>query len=366
VRVSWLWLAFALTPACSFNPGSLSAGDAGGDGTAIDARIDAPTDQTCVGGGLYAHCYATGSEPTMDRELSAAIDTDNACGRVESHAGGPDLCVIEAQSLTLTADIDVRGSRPLVLLAMTTITLPSGVDLDFSADGGAPSTGCTATPGTDDTSGGSSAGGGGGGGGSFSGAGADGGDSQSAAAGGTTGATLPLAIRAGCRGAAGGTSSAGNGGLGGAPGGALYLVAGQSIEIHGDIFANGAGGKGGPNKAGGGGGGSGGLIALDAPTVTLDSTTDLVANGGAGGEGGGGGGSGADGETATVYDARPDGGQSNSNGSNGGDGAYNVTTAPTQGANSGDGGGGGGGGFGYVRVFATTKTLSARISPAAL
>jgi hypothetical protein len=359
-----------LAAGCNYTPGAIATGDAStsGDDAAVaqDARLDAPPGSACVGSGLFMQCYPPGTTPTGTRDLSSDIDTGSDCDRIGTQTGGPDMCIIEAAAITVSDDVGVRGPRPLVLIAIDSIIVDSGASLDFSSNGAAPDDGCTATAGTDDTSSSTNAGAAGGGGGSFGGAGAGGGAIQSDAAGGNTGATLPLtAIRGGCAGADGGDSSDGDGGRGGDPGGALYLAAGASITIDGNLFANGDGGGGGAPKAGGGGGGSGGLIALDAPVVTLDDATDLVANGGAGGEGGGGTFGGYDGQGATSYDSRPDGGFGNVNGSNGGDGAYDVTIAPTPGDSSGEGGGGGGAGFGYIRVFATSQTLSDRISPAA-
>jgi hypothetical protein len=69
-------------------------------------------------------------------------------------------------------------------------------------------------------------------------------------------------LRGGCAGYDGG--GGGNRGGRGHGGGAVYLFAGESIQIDGAINASGGGGFGaGSGQDGGGGGGSGGLIAFD-------------------------------------------------------------------------------------------------------
>jgi len=64
----------------------------------------------------------------------------------------------------------------------------------------------------------------------------------------------------------------------------VYLIAGHTITVPGDIFASGAGGGllGGSAgfEQGGGGGGAGGMIGLDAPMIQVQG--HVVANGGAG------------------------------------------------------------------------------------
>lgn len=369
MRLSRFWLAL-IVPGCGFTPGSLGSAVDAADST--DVRVDTPPGQVCVGSVLYTECFEPASAPTTVYQPAAPaqpINTDdnNNCDEVVPQVSGPDLCVKRARTITITGDFHFIGERPYVLLATETITVESSSELDFSAvpDGTPP--GCGATPGGQDLGAGAPAGAGGGGGGGFGSTGASGGAGQGIGGGGGGGGSgFSNNIRFGCPGAKGGNSSDGDGGAGGRPGGSLFLMAGTSITIDGNLYANGGGGRGGANKAGGGGGGSGGFIGLDAPRVTLNTGADLVANGGAGGEGGGGGAGGSPGEDATRWDVRPDGGVGNSNGSNGGDGAYMVTTAATNGGMNADGGGGGGGGFGHIRIYAKTYTPTTQMSPAAL
>jgi hypothetical protein len=366
-RVTWLAASAVLT-ACSFSPGQLGAGsDAAVD--AVVPRPDSPPGQSCVGAGLLTVCYPDGATPTGEYKptagsLSTGVDAN--CDQILSQTSGPDLCVKQAATIVIEDNVVWTGARPLVLVAMETIRIESSGVLDVSRGAGGSGTGCMSpTTGGPDLGGGASAGAGGGGAGGFASAGGFGGNGQGSGNGGTAGGiTALVAVRGGCPGAKGGDSSDGTGGTRGDPGGGVYLIAGGSIRVDGQILANGGGGKGGANKAGGGGAGSGGLIGLDAPAVDMGSNGTLSANGGGGGEGGGGGNPGEAGDDALAYDVRANGGNGNSSGSNGGYGAID-TNAPTGGQMSGDGGGGGGGGAGFIRVFASNKTLNAKISPPA-
>jgi hypothetical protein len=366
-RVTWLAASAVLT-ACSFAPGQF---DAPRDAELLvaDARPDGPPGESCLGAGLATVCYPADGVPTGEYRpqpgsLSTGVDAN--CDRIFTQTTGPELCIKHAATIVIEGDVAWTGSRPLVLIATQTITIAASAVLDVSRGAGGSGTGCMSpSTGEPDTATGASAGAGGGGAGGFSIDGGFGGNGQGSGDGGTAGGMIALeSVRGGCPGAKGGNSSAGDGGTRGDPGGGVYLIAGDSIQIDGDILANGGGGQGGANKAGGGGAGSGGLIGLDAPTVTMGANGTLSANGGGGGEGGGGGSPGEDGDDALAYDDRADGGSDNSNGSNGGYGSID-TNAPTGGQMSGDGGGGGGGGAGYIRVFATTKALNAKISPPA-
>jgi hypothetical protein len=366
-RVTWLAASAVLT-ACGFTPGQFGVSiDA--EVPVADVRPDSMPGESCFGTGLAIVCYPDADVPTGEYRpqpgsLSTGVDAN--CDRILTQTAGPDLCVKHAATIVIEGNVAWTGSRPLVLLATETITIAASAVLDVSRGAGGSGTGCMSpSTGDPDLATGASAGAGGGGAGGFSIGGGFGGNGQGVGDGGTAGGMIELvAVRGGCPGAKGGNSSAGDGGTRGDPGGGVYLIAGDAIQIDGDVLANGGGGKGGANKAGGGGAGSGGLIGLDAPTVTMGSNATLSANGGGGGEGGGGGNPGDDGDDALAYDDRADGGNTNSNGSNGGYGSID-TNAPTGGQMSGDGGGGGGGGAGYIRVFATTKALNTKISPPA-
>jgi hypothetical protein len=357
-----------LATGCSFSPGPyIDNGDGGlndADRVFMDARPDAPPNSVCYGRGLVNVCVMIGSEPTNTYQpTNTPISTDTAsnCDRVVMQGNGPELCVKLARTITIDRYIRFTGVRPIVLIAAQSLTVTAVGELDVSFGAGSNTGACTGPDnGRDDTGNGASNGASGAGGGGFGTSGGTGGAGDGRA-GGAGGQSVPVTyVRGGCRGGRGGRSSAGAGGIGGSSGGGVYLVAGQTITIAGEIHASGEGGEGGPNKAGGGGGGSGGLIGLDAPMVMVNG--ELVANGGGGGEGGGGGNRGDNGEDGGDWDEIPNGGSGNSNGGNGGNGAY-ATTAATNGGDVGNGGGGGGGGHGRIIVFATTNTLSSTISP---
>jgi hypothetical protein len=332
----------------------------GGDGD-NDGGVD--TNQTTGDGGP---CYGTGttmvcvSDPPAMLTLSSPIntDTDPAC-----LAAYPNVCAIAAVAVTVTGTVPATGSKPLVLVAVNTLTINGTLNASSVRGGmsGAGSRGeCTAAVGSPDQQGA-----GGGAGGTFGGRGGNGGrgDAQdSNVNGGTAPAvTAQTMLVGGCGGSAGGNSGV-TGGPGGRSGGAIYLIAGSTISISGNVYASGAGGTGAGTNAGGGGGGSGGMIGLDAPTFTV--TGRLSANGGGGGAGGGNGGSPNDnGEDGSTTDTNPaSGGNGGGGGTDGGDGAADTTLNGSSADDADGGGGGGGGGGGIIRVF-PPRSLGGTVSP---
>ena len=337
----------------------------------IDASIDmsVPLDMRVCFGNAFPICLMTAPTTQLTLTTTTPINTDTAsCAATTSGATG--YCVLTGTKISVEGAGNLRatGNKPLVLLAVDTITALAGIDVG-SHRGVNPETGagsdpaaCTAMAGTNPNNGG------GGAGGSFAG---QGGAGAASANGGSSGgmpgpvATI-TALRGGCPGHDGEGSSRGSGGHGG---GALLLIAGNSITIGGDINAAGEGGRAGQqNTSGGGGGGSGGMIVLDAPSVT--STSLLLANGGGGGEGSGeqtAGGNGGD--PITIVAAL--GGTGLANGGDGGVGSATAAAGPGgPGAvgtivnpNLHGGGGAGGGGAGLIKA-PTGASLGTMVSPA--
>lgn len=364
-----------------------------GPGPGVDGGMTTTDARTCFGTGLLKLCLASPPDKTVTLPGSATpLDTgvDANCRQVVPQSDGPDLCVIAGTSVTVTGAFVAIGTRPLVLIGADTVTVTAAGVIDVSSKinprrvGAGANTGTCATAGrgTNDAGGG-----GGGAGGSFGTVGGAGGtgDTNSSdspagmAPGGMPGAAQapPTILRGGCSGAPGGdgadTDATHFGGAGGDGGGAVYLIAGNTITITGNVFASGAGGgvtSGGAGaEEGGGGGGAGGMIGLDAPRIQVDGR--VAANGGAGGGGGGGGGggvsaggtSGGDG-TTTSWNARAIAGQGADSGAgNGAQGtAIGVTT--TLGGGGGIGGAGGGaGGLGLVWTYGNVPGTP-MISPA--
>jgi hypothetical protein len=338
------------------------------DAPPADARVDTPPNTTCYGSGLFVDCYPAAVAPTNIDTPIGQIDTSNAsnCTRLVPQINGPELCLRTAQSITITGYVRFKGSRPLVLLATSTILVTTSGTLDVSSFrndvGAGGNTGTCANVGTGsaDTGSSANAGAGGGGGAGFGTPGGTGGTSD--AAGGSSGGTTALTqIRGGCHGGRGGTSKDGAGGEGGNGGGGVYLIAGTSITIAGAIKANGSGGSGGPSKAGGGGAGSGGLIAFDAPTLVLTGT--VFANGGGGGEGGASGQTGENGSDPTTYNTRAGGGNNVANGGDGGGGST-FANAGQAGGTANNGAGGGGGGAGRIKIY-QSPVPTGKLSPPA-
>lgn len=343
--------------------GGIDPVDAEIDATPIDAAPDAPP--PCFGAGAYSVCMYTNGSLTLPN----TIDTTNStlCLATQpsewTTAGQPDACFIVRTNITVPTmgTVDVTGTRPLVLVAGTTISVTGMLDgsshsSPVSIGAGSPSPDCPAFV-TTPTS--NVAGGGGGAGATFTtqgGAGGTGNAGASTAGTAPAASTAPALLRAGCSGQSGADGSvAGSGGLGGRGGGAVYLVAGTSITFANSAVVNvsGAGAASTGKVAGGGGGGSGGMILLHAPTITASVGAKLVANGGGGASGGESGGGGQGGKVGSD----PNPGQPLAPaaggvgpGGNGGDG-HAGPTAATSGANgiAGAAGGGGGGGAGYIQ-----------------
>lgn len=340
----------------------------GGDMQVTDASMQtddmmmAPDsmDGVCYGTGLVRACFATA--PTGNTAISANVDTDTStlCDDDPRNAA---WCVIAGESVAIATTIRVTGSRPLVLVATSSIAVQGTLDVASHRSSG--QVGPAANPSACDngTAPGTS---GGGAGGSFGGSGGKGGGGQSDAnTGGAAGnaTAAPTTLRGGCRGQDGNGTNEGAGGNGG---GAVYLIAETSINVTGTLDASGAGATSGAlNASGGGGGGSGGFIGLDAPTVL--NAGNIVANGGGGGEGSGTSTAGDPGDDpANPTTPAPGGAGLSTSGGDGGDGAAGTTLTGENGTTGTNGGGGAGGGAGIIRLDrASSISGGGSISPPA-
>ena len=301
--------------------------------------------------------------------LASMFVTDSSCTAViPQPSGGPDVCAVVADAITISGLATATGSRALLLLAHQ-LTIESTGALEAIAMGGQPAAGagtCLADSGNGDASGF----GAGGGGGSFQSLGGIGGsNSTSAEGGGPSVARGRTVLAAGCAGGAGGSGKIANAsGAGGAGGGAVYLAA-DAITIDGSVFAYGLGGDGGAAWGGGGGGGSGGMIVIDGQTVTIGSAALLLATGGGGG---GGANSSVAGDPGSAPSAMAPaiggaGGGAATYAGSGGQGSVDQTPAQSGFAglaNNGTGGGAGGG-AGWIVVPADASN-SGTIFPAAV
>jgi hypothetical protein len=359
-----------------------------GTGGGIDAAADAipPDGSVCIGKGLLGSVCLQ-RVPTAPVNLTGGVTINTSsttagnCSELRPQASGPQLCVVAGTSIDIAAGATVRaiGPYPLVLVATRSITIEGALDASsHSAEtiGGVPVLGagartaldCAAIgvdgqPGKFNNNNNSDEGGGGAAGGSFGatgGAGGTGGNGN-IGHGNPVAATSGLLI-GGCPGGHGGDGSGGGGGsVGGNAGGAVYLLAGDSIMISGKVNASGAGGAGGTggmfSSGGGGGGGAGGMIGLDALHVTVTAGGSVFANGGGGGGGGGNqptnhGTTGGDASAAQTAAAAGTGGSGGGGaGGAGSTGAATGVIGKNSVNNSESAGGGGGGGAGVIRVF---------------
>lgn len=362
------WLLLALLSACSFEHGT--ALPDGGD-QSPDAVGDASTADACYGSGLFHTCLSA-PPPVTFTPSGATLDTSSStdCALL-AQTNGPTVCLIAARAITISSDLTVTGSYPLVLLGTETISVSGAIDVSSHLNpavigAGANWSACPAATAAGPNGGGA----GGGAGGSFGavggngGVGNNGGGTDVGVAGFAAAAQTPTMVRGGCPGAVGGlgTNNA-PGGAGASSGGAIYLLAGMSINVNQTIAANGAGGSQGDADSGGGGGGAGGLIGLEAPTITVAAI--VAANGGGGGGGGDGspaaGGPGSDGLITTTI-AAPGGTRTVAYDTTGGSGGVAASTA-TSGTSNPAAGGGGGGSVGVIYIKGTLNGAT-YLSPA--
>jgi hypothetical protein len=357
MRIAWI----GLVAACSKTDPLYCMDHREDIATCGEISVDGSTTDTptppCLGTAApnWTVCFAP---PTGPVELPGMIntDTDSKCqSNLWMSATQTDSCFIVATAITMGAtDTIVTGSRPLVLVSTSTISITKTLDVASHVAGktGPNANGKSCGGGTNGTQNGSQWGGGGGG--SFATMGGNGGNGNgnTGAAGKATDIVPPKGLAGGCAGKPGGNA---NGqGVPGAGGGGVALLAQGEITVNGAIDASGA--AGGQNTAtnhqnGGNGAGSGGMIAMIAPTIS--GTGIIFANGGGGGCGGDGGtldgGAGTDpGNPFIVAFGCLGGGDSHggagfasmSNGT-----PINAGNGDNGGSNQTGGGGGGGGGF---------------------
>ena len=183
--------------------------------------------------------------------LNTASVGGSNCSEIHAQASGPSLCIVSGTTITVAAGATVRalGANPLVLIATQSITVDGGLDVSSRAGdtiGGAAVSGAGARSAAEcaaiglDGSPGKEAnnnffGGGGAAGGSFGGAGGAGGTGGKGNVGhGSPGGGARPCRRA-CRRlprrARGDGDQGGGGAVGGNAGGAVYLLAGDSIAI---------------------------------------------------------------------------------------------------------------------------------------
>jgi hypothetical protein len=348
-------IAFA---ACGGSGGS-GTSDAGDAGTKTDAatgllgfhpsnldnsaQLEATLADATLGDIVLDDCG-----PQIDASENGHVGCDGAVGekykQIDGFGGTNKYAVFVAKNIRIPADriVSVGGNRPLILVALETITIEGSIDVTSGAvgapventtkDGTGPGGGIGLSDGT----------GGAGGGGSFCGKGGMGGIAT--AAGGASYGTADIIPLQG--------GSNGGGYLAARGGGAIQLVAGREIVLgaNGYISARGDGAV--------SGGGSGGAILLEAPVVRIQGA--IAANGGGGGAPGGESG------TPGTRTSTPATGGRNTENINGGDGSAGTQVNGTNGVlnpnppNDGTGSGSGGGGAGWIRI--NTRSGAAEVS----
>lgn len=352
----------------------VDAGDDPADAGPRDAESERPD-----AGVLFVptHVSATAyslSAPAFTVAAGSVVLVDTTKGEIKVDAApeatSPHLkidgsvAVLSAAAVDVSGRLEVRGMRPLVIVASGDVTVSGAIVARATArtagPGGAPpGSGAGGTAGAGGSGGtNGEAGGGGGGGHGQVGAAGGGAVAINRGAGGTVSNANGANLVGGGGGGSGGSASANacmGAGVGGAGGGAFQIssVASVTIGLTGKVLLGGGGGRGGcrsnggNTRTGGGGGGAGGLLYVEAVgNVTIAGLVD--ARGGAGGEGGGNNVDGAFGaDPDELLTTAAPGGDSNGSGGAGGNGGIDGIAAGT-GVNEASASGGGGGGIGRV------------------
>ncbi|MDB4998209.1 MAG: Glycine-rich cell wall structural protein [Myxococcaceae bacterium] len=292
--------------------------------------------------------------PQIESSENGHVGCDGAVGekykQIDGFGGTQKYAVFVAKNIRIPADkiVAVGGDRPLILVALETITIDGAIEVSEGKVGAPVDSTTKDGTGPGGGIGLSNSTGGAGGGGSFCGKGGMGG--IAAAAGGASYGNAEIVPLQG--------GSNGGGYLGARGGGAIQLVAGRSIVLGRNAYIN-AHGDGAVS-----GGGSGGAILLEAPTVHIEGS--LTANGGGGGAPGGASG------TPGNRTSSPALGGRNTENINGGDGSAGTAVNGTNGVlnpnppNDGSGSGSGGGGAGWIRINTRSGAaeMSGLVSPA--
>jgi hypothetical protein len=305
--------------------------------------------------------------------------------------GGARVLWVADFTLPISRTLRAVGSRPLLVVSDSDISISGTVDVASAWDGddgrfvsgaGANPSVCPISP-PDPGQECAQHGGSGGGAGAFGGDGGDGGrggDGRNCGGGNTSGIaggaggnavnSTPTDLRGGCAGRDGSQNNSGTDlrGRGAPGGGAIHLMARGTLTVNGTINAGGGGGRAGlGERSGGGGGGSGGMIGLEATTLDVNATAALGANGGGGG-GGADDAAASPGADALALELAAPGGMPDGNGTAGGNGGF-VSAANGASATAAErGGGGGGGGVGFILLYSPNTpmvSIAATVSPAA-
>lgn len=353
---------------CSFEPGIATDAAPSGDGPGADGFVGS-IDVAHLGGDEEAKLTGTAAwiidaETTVDT-TTGEVDPPLPAGVVviasaAQQSDGPDVMVIQATEIEVQDDLDVVGTRPLILVATSRIVLDNAT-IDISASKARPGPGGFASdlgPGAGHLGSRAEAADGGGGGGSYGTAGGPGGiGGQAGALGGAPGTVYggSMVLQGGSGGAKGVALDSGCDSPGGGGGGAIQLTAPRIAgSSNATVNAGGGGGSRGvtcdTDGPAGGGGGAGGMIFLDAPMLT--GMIRLVAQGGGGGEGASADGSNDGGDGGDAGEFTGVAGRSNSPGGEGGQGAGSNPAEPGKAPIDADtNGNGGGGGGGTGRIF---------------
>ncbi len=310
----------------NFNPAGVDAGDAGSN---WEGAPDASISMSCT------NCLPVTSTTIAMNDGTLA-----------------DVYVLKSLLIGQTASLRLTGPNPVILAVLETVDIQGLLLVNGTSPPGGPgpggfSWGANPGPGAGQPPFGAADPSSNGGGASYCGTGGTAGTQMGTAAGpGMTYGSAAITPLVG--GSAGGVSESVS-----FAGGAIQIVAGQSITVRAFGGIN-AGASGTTNVNGSGGGASGGAILLESPAVTVDG--NLAANGG-GGMSGFSGGADATGNAQAAAGAAPYGGAGSAGTSiNGANGTAGTGVNAT---------GGGGGGAGRIRINTASgsATITGVVSP---
>ncbi|MGE3456712.1 MAG: hypothetical protein AB7O24_16495, partial [Kofleriaceae bacterium] len=125
----------AATSTCEVDPSTIPPGDGGPIDTTSDGEMVVPPDapDLCFGTGLVTTCLD--SVPTSKLTVSGAatINTSNDASCTKIIGANPALCVVAATEIDVAGTLRVEGTRPIVLISMTTNEVGVTGEIDASS-----------------------------------------------------------------------------------------------------------------------------------------------------------------------------------------------------------------------------------------
>src|ERR1043166_2901360 len=134
---------FVLLVGCGFQSNPQGGPDA--SPPVVDASVDSPPIMTdgpppdarvCFGVALVKVCLDKAPTQPVTFSGMTALDTGRAssCTQTVPQTNGPELCVVAGTTVTVSGTLTVQGSRPLVLIGATAVSVPGTLDLSSTTN----------------------------------------------------------------------------------------------------------------------------------------------------------------------------------------------------------------------------------------